>query len=87
MDKPDRLEWEVARTLAQVHMLATRTHWRLVLEKLEEPMVAWERGAGADATEEEHRLKVDELEAAHLAAHNAQVAKIIAGWGAGQPPR
>jgi hypothetical protein len=81
VEQPHRLPLVIARTLAQVFMLATRRHWRLVVSKIEEPLARWERSQGARVTEAARDERLDVLEAEYLRAHEAEVAQVLRRWG------
>ncbi len=83
--QPHRLLLEIARTLAQVYRLATREHWGLVLEQIEEPLQLWERHEGARATESQRDKLVKALEAEYLEKYEASVLKIVRAWRLGTP--
>jgi hypothetical protein len=79
--QPLRLVEEVARALAGVHRLATREHWSLILEQIDEPFDLWEGQEGADATDDRWDKKLDELEAEYLRRFRARIGQIIQTWG------
>jgi hypothetical protein len=82
-ERPDRLPLTIARALAQVHLHATRRHWGLALEIVEEPLARWERRMGQKTTDASRDAKIDRLEAAHRRAYEKEIAAILTRWGFG----
>jgi hypothetical protein len=62
-------------------MFATRRHWGLYLELVEERMENWEKRHGKKADEAARERKLDVLEAAHLRAYDAELEQRLRGWG------
>ncbi len=79
-EHPDRLPLEVARAVAAAWRYATRRHWRLVMEMIEDPLAAWEAGRKR-VTHAGRERKLDALEAAHLRACEAELAAVLRRWG------
>src|SRR5262249_27984395 len=67
-----RLPLLIAHALAQVWMLATKRHWGLALEIIEEPLARWARRMGKRADDAARERKLDLLEAAHRRAYQAE---------------
>jgi hypothetical protein len=80
MDHPGRLALEIARTLAHVHRMATRQHWRLVQTIIEEPMVRWEKRQGIKLTDDARDRKLDKLEAVFVKESETAVAELLDRW-------
>lgn len=77
----ERLPTVIARALARVYLYASREHWRLVMELIEEPLAKWESQEGKTATEASHAKKVDALEKAFLRKHDLALARVMKRWG------
>jgi hypothetical protein len=81
-DEPaSRLPLLVAHALAQVWMLATKRHWKLYLEMIEEPLARWEKRQGKKADDAARERKLDLLEAAHRRAYEAELQQRLRAWG------
>src|SRR5262249_37809853 len=65
-ERPDLLPAVVARTLALVLRYATRSHWSLLLERIEHPFERWQRRWGKNADEASSAAKLGRLEADYL---------------------
>jgi hypothetical protein len=76
----DQLPVEIGQALAQVHLFATREHWRLVVSALEEPLARWEKRQ-KKVTEASRAKKWDELEAVFLRKHEAALNQLVRAWG------
>ena len=81
---PDRLRYEIARTLAIVYRVATRAHWHLVMEMLEKPLVQWEKSK-TRITEAALDKKQEALEKEYLVVYEQQVAQLLKGWRIAEP--
>jgi hypothetical protein len=79
-----RLRYEIARALAITFRLATRAHWRLVIEMLEEPQAQWEKSQ-RKITERSLDKKQATLENEYLKVFEEQVAQLLTGWGIDAP--
>ena len=71
---------EVARTLAQVHRIASGEHWKRVVEMIEEPIACWEREQGGRATEKRRDKKLDLLEADYLESFEKGILDTLRRW-------
>ena len=81
-ERPHDLPLVIARALAEAHRFASRRHWGLILEEIEQPMLRWERRRGRK-TDADREAKLDELEADYLSAYESEVADILRDWGVG----
>jgi hypothetical protein len=79
-EHPASLPHAIARGLAQAHRFASRRHWGLIQERIEEPLADWERRRGRK-TDADRDAKLGRLEAGYLAAYEAEIAAILRGWG------
>jgi hypothetical protein len=79
-EHPDELPHAVARALAEAHLHATRRHWGLALELIEEPLARWERRMGRRANDVNRDARIDQLEAAHRLAYAKEIGAILARW-------
>jgi hypothetical protein len=79
--RPRRARRVIARALALAHRYATCQHWKLVLDKVEGPMAAWERRYGQRATEADRDARHRQLTKAYLVADEAEVQTLLRGWG------
>jgi hypothetical protein len=81
VEHPDRLPRLIAHTMAQVYLFATRKHWSLALEMIEEPLADWERRQSKKADGAARERKLDLLEAAHRQAYEAELEQRLRSWG------
>jgi hypothetical protein len=81
VEQPDRLPLVIARTLAQVHRFATRRHWRLVQEMIEEPLALWESQRGAEVSDAARDQKLDALEGEYVRRSEAELRELLGWWG------
>jgi hypothetical protein len=75
------LRWVIARALATAMRYASRRHWQLIQERIEEPMGRWQRRRGRKVTEGECDAKRDQLEAAYLVKYEKELAQLLRSWG------
>jgi hypothetical protein len=80
---PDRFPFVIARALAVTSLYATRRHWALAMEMIEEPLARWERRQGKNADDATRDRKIDRLEAAHLRAYESEIVDVLRRWGCG----
>lgn len=71
----------IARTLALVLRYATRAHWELYLVTVEEPMERWEARHGTKSADADRDAQVVRLEKAYLGKYEADLTRILHGWG------
>jgi hypothetical protein len=84
-ENPQGLPAVIARALAVASLYATRRHWALAVELIEDPLERWSRRQGKNADDATRDAKIDRLEAAHLRAYKAEVAGVLRAWGFGGP--
>jgi hypothetical protein len=85
-DEPaGRLPLLIAHALAQIWMLATKRHWKLYLEMIEEPLARWEKRQGKKADDAARERKLDLLEAVHRKAYEAELQQRLRAWGFAGP--
>jgi len=84
---PDCIAFEIARALAQVFHMANRRHWRLIQERIEQPLEAWEASQPKKITHAARDRKLDVLEAEYLRVYHAEMADLLRGWGFASPPQ
>jgi hypothetical protein len=85
-DEPaGRLPLLIARALAQAHLFATRRHWALAIDLIEEPLARWEKRRGKDADDAARERKLDLLEAAHRKAYEGELEQRLRAWGFADP--
>jgi hypothetical protein len=78
-----QLPLAIARALAVAFRFASRRHWALIEERLEQPLARWERRRGRK-TDADREAELDRLERAYLRAFQAEIAAILLGWGLDQ---
>ncbi|HVS36437.1 MAG TPA: hypothetical protein VMS17_12800 [Gemmataceae bacterium] len=78
-ERADRLRREIARALAVAWRYATRRHWRLILEQIEEPLASWEAEQKRSASARGRKLHT--LEKNYLRAHQADLEAVLRRWG------
>jgi hypothetical protein len=83
-EQPDRLPAAIGRALVEAYLFASRRHWALALELVEEPLERWERRRGKNIDDDARDAKIDRLEAAHRIAYEEEIAEVLARWGFGQ---
>lgn len=81
LEHSDRITSVIGRTLAQVFRLATRQHWGLYLELVEEPLARWEQHLGRKVTDAARDRKLDELEAEYFPVYESEMAELLRRWG------
>jgi hypothetical protein len=84
VEQPALLPFVIARALAEVSRYASRRHWALIQELIEEPLARWERRQGKRIDDARRDAKLDRLERAHQQAYEKEIAAILDGWGLGQ---
>jgi hypothetical protein len=81
----DLLPAVIARTLAVALRYSTRAHWALYLKVIDGPMDRWEARHGKRATDAAREAALDRLEQAYLREYEAEVTRIVRGWGFAPP--
>jgi hypothetical protein len=84
-DTAQRLRAIIVRTLTQVHMYASREHYRLALELYEDPLAQWQKETGesmSDAWQE----KSDALHDEYVRQHETAQAELRRRWRADDWP-
>jgi hypothetical protein len=81
LEQPNGLAPVIARALAQVYRFASRRHWRLVLEAVEEPLALWEKQQGNEAGDAARDQKLDALEGEYLRRYEAELRELLGRWG------
>jgi hypothetical protein len=84
-ERPEQLSPVIARALAEVHRYATRRHWGLILDRIEDPLARWERWRGKRADDASREAKLDLLEKAYLREYEADLVRIVREWGIEEP--
>jgi hypothetical protein len=80
-EHPDELPHAIARGLAEGHLYASRRHWGVALELIEEPLARWEKRMGKKLNDETRDAKIDQLEAAHRRAYEKEIMATLTAWG------
>ena len=83
----DLLPAVIARTLALALRYATRAHWALYLKVIDGPMDRWEARHGKRATDAGRAEHLGRLEEQYHRSYEAEVVRILRGWGIEEPPR
>ena len=72
---------EIARTLAQVYMYASRQHWRLIVDQIEKPLSDWEHGRVRAISDRSRDKKADQLEQGFLRVYETEIRFLLDRWG------
>ncbi len=81
----ERLAFIIARTLVLAYSFASREHWQLMLDVIEDPWERWE-AQHADASEAAADRKYDQLMKTYQRKSAAALEKVMRRWGFAEPP-
>jgi hypothetical protein len=83
--EPERLQFAIARALAQVSRYATGEHYSLEEQMIDDPYEAWERRPGRRSGQRKRDAKLEELQREYQQAYDSAVVAVLTRWGFTSP--